>query len=95
VEGGDNKISMLGITIERGSFVTAQGGEITLRFPCQFRLTVMRNMTAFWVLTLCSSIPIYQPTRRHNSDDGNTDTAGRISDISLRPNLIMKALMCV
>lgn len=45
--------------------MTAQGGEITLRFPCQVGLMVMRNMTAFWDLTLCSSILIYQPTRRH------------------------------
>jgi len=78
---GNNKISVLGITIERGRFVTAQGGEITLRFPCQVGLMGMRNMTAFWDLT-CSSIPIYQPTRRHTSDDDNIDTAGRISDLS-------------
>jgi len=78
---GNIKISVLGITIERGCFMIAQGGEITLPFPCQVGLMVMRNMTAFWDLTLCSSIPIYQPTRRHTSDDGNTDTAGRISDL--------------
>ena len=81
-EKGNNKISVLGITIQRGCFVTVQGDKITLRFPCQVGLTVMRNMTAFWDLTLCSSIPNCQPTRRHTSDDSNTDTAGRISDLS-------------
>jgi hypothetical protein len=75
-------MSVLGITIERGCFVTVQGDEITQRFSCQVGLTVMRNMTAFWDLTLCSSIPIYQSTRRYNSEDGNTDTAGRISHLS-------------
>jgi hypothetical protein len=79
---GNNKIAVLGTAIERGCFVTAQGGEITLSFPCQVGLMVMRNVTAVWDLTLCSSIPIYQHARRHISDDGNADTAGRISNLS-------------
>ena len=47
-ENGNNKLFVLGVRIERGCFVTVQGGKTILRFPCQVGLTVTRNMAAFW-----------------------------------------------
>jgi hypothetical protein len=81
VEGkGNSKISAW--SYDRKS---VQRGETTLPFHCQVGLAVMRNMAAFWDLTLCRSVPIYQPTWRHASDVGNTDTAGSISDTLITP----------
>jgi hypothetical protein len=74
--------------------MTVQVGETTLRFPCQVGLAVMRNMAAFWHLT-CSSVPIYQPTWRHASDGGSTDTAGRISDPLITPRSHHESAVCV